>query len=212
MWDDWNLRSPTHQRTLGHPERYDFADISQNNHQKGQAHWDNLQWALQSVNEAPRPLNNVKIYGADGGQFGSNRDGLERFWRGLIGGAASVRFHRPDAGIGLSEIAQSHLKSARMLCKEYDFASATPDSESKRLANREENEAYSSSIAPKSCVVYFPNGGSVDVALGEGMKSGRIVWLDIAKAEWSDESPFNDGPSVSLTTPDQGHWVALVGR
>lgn len=212
MWDDWNLRSPTHQRTLGRPERYDFADVSQNNHQKGQAHWDNLQWALHSVKDAPRPLNKVKIYGADRGQFGSTRDGVERFWRGLIGGAASVRFHRPDAGIGLSEIAQTHLKSARTLCGKFDFTRAAPDTESKRLTNRSDNEAYLSSIPSESSIIYFPNGGSVEVELEEGTTSGRYVWLDIDNAKWSDETPFVNVPGVSLTTPTQGHWIALISR
>ena len=47
-------------------------------------------------------LTNVKTYGADGGRFGNNQDGLERWWRHVIGGAASARFHRPDSGLGLS--------------------------------------------------------------------------------------------------------------
>ncbi len=210
MWDDWNLRSPTHQRTLDHPEQYDFADVSQNNHQKGQAHWDNLQWARHYVSPSPRPLNNVKIYGADGGQFGNARDAEERFWRGLIGGAASVRFHRPDAGIGLSDRARVHIKSARMLCDRYMFFRAEPDRASKRLSSRDENEAYLSVGRMESNVIYFPNGGSIEITLERGMTRGGVSWLNISEARWLDDTIFEGGPSVRLTTPDQGHWVALV--
>ena len=103
MWDDWNLRGAHHRRTLDHPERYNFADVSQNNHQKGQAHWDNFQWVRQYVAKSPRPLNTVKTYGADTGRFGNSQDGIERFWRHVIGGAASARF--PSARFGTGALA-----------------------------------------------------------------------------------------------------------
>ena len=57
----------------------------------------------------------MKTYGADGGRFGDNRDGLERWWRHVIGGAASARFHRPDSGLGLSEPAANSIRAARKL-------------------------------------------------------------------------------------------------
>ncbi|MEX0601106.1 MAG: hypothetical protein WD205_10705, partial [Rhodothermales bacterium] len=44
MWDAWDLRDEQHRRTLDHPDLYAFADVSQNNHNTGQEHWDNLQW------------------------------------------------------------------------------------------------------------------------------------------------------------------------
>lgn len=210
MWDDWKLHSPTHRRTLDHPERYDFADISQNNHQKGQTHWNNLQWAREYVASAPRPLNNVKIYGADGGPFGNSRDAVERFWRGLVGGAASVRFHRPDAGIGLSGEAQAHLKSARMLCDVFDFFRATPDAESERLGERGENEAYASFIGDEACVVYFPDGGSVRVQFQNGPV--RVQWLDAARSAIGEDVIIDESNPLYLTAPGGGHWMAIVRR
>ena len=45
----------------------------------------------------------------------SNQDGLERWWRHVIGEAAGARFHPPDAGIGLGEPAAASLKAARKL-------------------------------------------------------------------------------------------------
>jgi hypothetical protein len=79
MWDAWDLKADEHRRTFDHPERYDFCDVSQNNQKKGQEHWDNFQWVRSRIAAKPRPLNTVKTYGADGGRFGNNRDGLERF-------------------------------------------------------------------------------------------------------------------------------------
>ena len=113
MWDAWDLKGVEHLRTLDHPERYQFADVSQNNQKKGQQHWDNFQWARARVAKQAPPLNTVKTYGADGGRYGNNRDGLERFWRHVIGGAASARFHRPDSGLGLSEPAVAALGAAQ---------------------------------------------------------------------------------------------------
>ena len=43
MWDPWDLANKMHSATFDHPETYSFVDISQNNHQKGQQHWDNAQ-------------------------------------------------------------------------------------------------------------------------------------------------------------------------
>ncbi|MCB1128789.1 MAG: hypothetical protein KDM81_19995, partial [Verrucomicrobiae bacterium] len=93
MWDNWDLKSDEHRRTFDHPELYDFVDVSQNNHQKGQVHWDNFQWVRRYLAQQPRPINTVKTYGADGNKFGhTDQDGLERVWRHVLGGAAAVRF------------------------------------------------------------------------------------------------------------------------
>ncbi len=54
MWDDWNLQGPHHRRTLDHPERYGFVDVSQNNHNRGQKHWDNFQWVCSRIAAHPR--------------------------------------------------------------------------------------------------------------------------------------------------------------
>ena len=64
MWDAWDLKAEEHRRTFDHPERYGFVDISQNNHQKGETHWRNFQWARERLSRQPRPINTVKTYGA----------------------------------------------------------------------------------------------------------------------------------------------------
>lgn len=102
MWDPWDLDHEMHSHTFDHPETYDFVDVSQNNHNSGQKHWDNAQRQRSRIltSNVVRPMNNVKIYGADGRRFGSSLDGKERFWRNIFGGMASVRFHRPSSGLG----------------------------------------------------------------------------------------------------------------
>jgi hypothetical protein len=67
MWDHWDLKTEQHKRTFDHPERYVFCDVSQNNQQKGQVHWDNFQWVRNYLESSPRPLNTVKTYGSDTG-------------------------------------------------------------------------------------------------------------------------------------------------
>jgi len=140
MWDDWDVKAEPHRRTLDHPERYDFVDISQNNQKKGQEHWDNLQWARRYVAGKPRPLNTTKTYGADGGRHGNTRDGLERWWRHVIGGTASARFHRPSSGLGLSELSIASVKAARKvesLVKLWDVEPADD-----LLLGSRDNDAY----------------------------------------------------------------------
>lgn len=55
MWDPWNLADPMHRNTFDHPELYSFIDISQNNHQTGQTHWDNAQTQRQRIADQLSP-------------------------------------------------------------------------------------------------------------------------------------------------------------
>ncbi len=211
MWDPWDLSDEKHKATFDHPETYSFCDISQNNHQKRQRHWDNAQ-KIRAQLSPIRPINNIKIYGADSGRFGSTRDGLERFWRNVFGGFASARFHRPNSGVGLSEIAQAHLKSMRTITDEMDIFMCKPHND--LLSNREENEAYTTANPGKEYAVYFPKGGSVDLNLSAGKstdtKTVSIRWLNIRKSEWKkqEEIPFSD--SITLTAPTEAHWAVLI--
>ncbi|RKU28355.1 hypothetical protein C6497_09040 [Candidatus Poribacteria bacterium] len=211
MWDPWDLSDEKHKATFDHPETYSFCDISQNNHQKRQRHWDNAQKIRANLNPI-RPINNIKIYGADGGRFGSTRDGLERFWRNIFGGFASARFHRPDSGVGLSEIAQAHLKSMRMITDEMDVFTCEPQNQ--LLSNREDNEAYVIANPGKEYAVYFPKGGSVDLNLNvkdeKDAKTVRLRWININKSEWKLEKKMSFKDSITLTQPTDSHWAVLV--
>lgn len=212
MWDAWDLKHEQHLNTLDHPELYDFADISQNNHNKGQEHWDNLHWVRRHTESQARPLNHVKIYGADTGRYGTDRDGIERFWRSLLGGAASIRFHRPYSGLGLSGQAQSCLRSARMLTDRMDFFQAKPDVESRRLDEREPNEAYLSYIQGEHYAVYFPDGGSVKLDLREFPGAYQVHWLHILESRWLELEMVKGGDWLELIAPGEGHWVAAINK
>ena len=133
MWDPWDLSHPMHRRTFDHPELYSFVDISQNNHQTGQAHWDNAQQQRQRLAASPRPMNNVKMYGGlvHGGGY---EEGLRKLWRNVLGGMASARYHRPGEwtsdgplyGAGLSSEAQAYLRSVREIMDELGWPDIEP--------------------------------------------------------------------------------------
>lgn len=209
MWDPWDLSDEKHKATFDHPETYSFCDISQNNHQKRQRHWDNAQ-KIRAKLSPIRPINNIKIYGADGGRFGSTQDGLERFWRNIFGGFASARFHRPDSGVGLNKTAQAHIKSMRTITDEMDIFTCEPHNA--LLSNRADNGAYTIANPGREYAVYFPNGGSVAINLS-AMKNAKMLtvrWLNIAKSEWAqaEEIPFSD--SITLSAPTKTHWAVLI--
>lgn len=209
MWDDWNLRGAHHRRTLDHPERYAFVDVSQNNHQKGQTHWDNFQWVRRYLSDSPRPINTVKTYGADGNKFGhTSQDGIERFWRHLIGGAASARFHRPPSGLGLSEPAVASLGAARKLESLVKLWNVDPAGE--RLGRREANEAYLAADPGEACVIYFPRGGEVDLDLSDFSGTARLRWIHIDTGQWGGQESLRAGSAVTVQAPDEGNWVGVI--
>ncbi|GMV98202.1 MAG: hypothetical protein AMXMBFR83_25540 [Phycisphaerae bacterium] len=208
MWDAWDLKADEHKRTLDHPERYDFADVSQNNQKKGQEHWDNFQWAHARVAGHPRPLNTTKTYGADGGRFGNTRDGIERFWRHVIGGAASARFHRPDSGLGLSPPAVASIKAARKLeslIKLWDVQAANG-----LLGDRAPNEAYLAARPGRAYALYFTDGGSVSLDLKNAPGRFEARWIDIATGDWGRRETLDGGGIVTVNAPAKGHWVAAI--
>ena len=162
----------------------------------------------------PRPLNSTNIYGA---QTHADRDqrgvddvhATQCFWRNLIGGFASSRFHRPPSGLGLSPQAQAHIRSGRMLSETFDFFNAEPDADGAQLHERADNETYLSRVPGRQYAVYFTDGGSVGLDLTEEPGRFRVRWLDIGTNAWTSDTETNGGTLVQLTAPEQGPWVAL---
>jgi hypothetical protein len=208
MWDPWELDHAMHSATFDHPEGYTFVDISQNNHQKGQKHYDNALRRRLSIRKNPRPMTNVKIYGADGGRFGDTRDGVERFWRNIFGGHAAVRFHRPDSGIGLSPLAQRMIRSAREVTGAFDVFSSEPRPE--LLGDRDANEAYCLANAGRQYAVYFPRAGDVTLNT-KGARGKRVVrWYAIDQGRWRAPEHVPAEGALRLNTPGDGQWAAIV--
>ena len=208
MWDAWDLAHEMHGATFDHPETYSFVDISQNNHQKGRAHWDNAQKQRARIADHVRPLNNTKIYGADTGRFGSSRDGMERFWRNIFGALASARFHRPDSGLGLGKEAQANIRSMRMLTDRMDVFACEPHND--LLADRESNEAYCLANPGREYAVYFTNGGQVSLDVRALTGPVTVRWLDIMKSQWHEPRRAGGRNKLKLQCPSKRYWAVLV--
>ncbi len=231
MWDNWDptegqvegvrrQEDVTHpflgrskvSNTINAPELYDFLDISNNNAQNGEVHYQSGLFVRKWVEETGiiRPINNVKIYGGTIYEewtkdwAGSFKDGEERFWRNLFAGHASVRFHRPPYGIGLNHVAQNHIRSMRMLTDSMDLFHHVPSTH--LLYEREPNEAFCLSIPGREYVFYFPGQGSVYVELPPGKHS--IRWLHIRSSTWRNPIELKD--PLLISTPDNDQWAAFM--
>ena len=218
MWDNWDVRHETHRPTLDDPVLYTFVDISQNSQTPGEPNWDHAQWVRQYLAAHPRPLNSTKIYGADTCQWTergiTQAHATGTFWRNLIGGFASSRFHRPPSGLGLSDTAQTHLRSARMLAAVFDFFHAEPDVEHALLGERQENEAYLTRVPGQQYAVYFTDGGYVELDLSVEAAVGdfRLRWLQIDACRWLEAETVSGKDIADLPAPGSGSWVAVLTR
>lgn len=211
MWDPWDLDHVAHRSTIDHPETYDFVDISQNNHNKGQVHWDNGLNQIQRIHlsEHPRPVNNVKVYGANGNKFGHNhQDAVERFVRNVLLGAASTRFHRPPSGLGLSDTAQTVIACMRKLVNRYDHYSA--EACGHLLQSRAENEAYLRAVPGNTYVLYFPNGGEVKLDLSALGEQADIQWVQLLKNQWKETEAILTHTETGISAPGEENWIAII--
>jgi len=214
MWDAHNLLADEHKATFDHPEIYDFVDVSQNNHQVGKVHWDNPLAVRQYIIDSGhiRPMNTVKIYGANTGRYGTTRDAQERFWRNILVGMAGTRFHRPPAGLGLGDIPQAHIQSMRMALTEHDIFKSEPRLD--LIGERSVNEAYCSAHVGESYLVFFPDGGNVSLDVSAmGDQPLTIQWLDIRNCMWAEDEVdiLSQDGKIRLITPDEeGYWAAVV--
>ncbi|MEX0324029.1 MAG: hypothetical protein AB3N63_17860 [Puniceicoccaceae bacterium] len=209
MWDPHDLNHISHRESFDHPETYDFVEISQNNHKKGQQHWDNglMQLARLDNPHLRRPVNNVKTYGSDSGRHGhGSQNGKESFIRNIFFGSASTRFHRPPSGQGISDEAMNVIQSTRMITDSIDFFSSTVANS--LLQEREDNEAYCRSIRDNEAIVFFTDGGEVQLMVEPGMYS--IRWLDISQSRWGSNSTAAATSNLTLKPPADGMWFALI--
>ena len=190
---------------------YTFVDISQNNFQWDDTHWERIEYIRDFLKDSPRPITNVKVYGSDDAPgsvsfWGDTDQAVQRYWRNILGGCASARFHRPRWGIGLNDIAYNNLSSMRMITDEMNFFNYIPSNH--LISDREPNEAYCMAFAGKEYVIYFPAAGSVHLAAAPG--SYDIKWLRINNSKWQ-ESYDLELPGM-IDTPDDDHWAVLIKR
>jgi len=210
MYWEIDLKKEQQRASLDHPEIYSFFEASQNSAKMGQENWDNLQFAYDYLAKKPRPINHVKIYGADTSTWKGSTDShaTECFWRNIIGGSASSRFHRPPYGLGLSSKAQAHIKSLRMLTNEMDIFTCAPHND--LLSDRKPNEAYCLANPGKEYAVYFPDGGEVTLDTESLKKPVTVRWLDIMKCRWADAERIEAKSKLTLRCPSRGYWAVLI--
>jgi hypothetical protein len=213
MWDAHDILDPMHQRTWKHPGRFAYCDISQVNHQHSAVHGNQILQFREEILATGhrRPLNMVKIYGADTGNYGTARDGQERFWRAVFCGVAAVRFHRPPSGLGLGSTARAHIRSLRLFTDALGIFTCSPAPE--RLPGNSPNEAWCLADPGRTWAVFFPNGGTVSLDVSETAHSELSArWMRIRESIWLDPFPLAvDRGRVYLTTPEpEGCWAILV--
>ncbi len=212
MWDAWDLREAQHRATYEHPEFFSYTDVSQNNWQNGQTHYDRLMWYRQNLAKqkgGTRPMNNVKVYSRQGGGLPNSVPiTLDRWWQNIFAGCASTRFHRPPGGIGLDQEAQKHIHAARQFFSSFDVFRSEPRPD--LLGERGENEAYCLAVPGRAYALYFPTGGEVLLDVG---KKGRVTvrWFDFATAKFLENPQHADGPRARIKTPGtERMWLAIV--
>ena len=210
MQDNHDVTEEPVQRVM-ESDLYTFVDISQNNFQKGETHWQRIGYIRDFLGDAPRPVTNVKIYGADEAPlpvdfWGETDDAVERFWRNIIGGCASARFHRPPWGIGLGNIAAANLKSLRMVTDSMDFFNHVPSNH--LLGDRSYNEAYCMALKGREYMLFFPAAGSVYLDASPG--SYELLWLRTELATWQE--PYIINLPGMVETPDDDHWAVLIRK
>ena len=202
MWDPWDLEHISHRESFDHPEIYSYVEISQNNHRVGQKQWDNGLRQVEKLRKAGnlRPVNNIKTYGSDVGQYGGGtQNGIQSFIRSTLFGSAAVRFHRPPSGLGLSDTAQTVIRSIRSATDRIDFFNAEPHND--LLSQREENEAYCRAVPGKDYLVYFPESGEVELDTGAGKLGFEVGMLEIMTGEWRKVEPEVREGKITLRSP-----------
>ena len=189
---------------------YNFVDIANHNAQDGQVHYNTGYWTWKTIKKSGkiRPINNVKIYGADVSQLwsGSVKEGQQRFWRNIFAGHASARFHRPSAGIGLNDLAQANIKSMRTLTDEVDLFSMAPSN--RLLGDRAANEAYCLANDQGEYLVYFPDGGVVKLNIPEGKYLVKGLLID--KTFWMEPKQI-EYPGVFVAPHDEA-WAFVIKK
>ena len=209
MWDDWNLRAERHRQTFDHVELYDFVDVSQNNHNSGRKHWDNFLYVKNYLSIHPRPINTTKTYGATGNKFGHNdQDAIERFWRHVLAGAASARFHRPDSGLGINDKAFACIRSVRMVESKVPFWDLKPSMD--LIESTHENDAYAAAKENQSMIIFFTGKHEIEIDLSGFSNILKLSWINVDRGSMHSELKIHSAKNSKLIPPGNGNWIALM--
>lgn len=215
MWDDWDVKSEMHKRTINNPDRYSYIDISQNSQTPGYDNWENAQYVFNYISKNPRPVNSTKIYGSD--EEGSwkargisEEHAVNTFFRNLTGGFASSRFHRPIHGLGLNQTSINCLKTVREIETIVKFWEITPRMD--LLTENEKGEAYISAKEGEYYLIYFSNKGNVKLDLSKQKGRFTVRWIDVKNAEWIGQEEIKAGDMIDLKAKSKNGCFAVLQK
>ena len=213
MRRDNNIHTGDHVYLQNHPELFTFLDISQNNggsdwDRPEQRHWDPIIKVRNYIADNPRPMNNTKIYGSGESSRGGEKQAIQKFWRSIFATCASVRFHRPPAGLGLCGSAQIQIKSMSMFIDEIDIFSCHPRND--LLQERQPNEAYCLAKPGEIYAIYFTDGGEVKLNSSQFESDATIKWLDIQNSKWIEPEKPRGKDMINIKAPGLNGWIAVV--
>ncbi len=214
MWDNWDVKTKVHKRTFDNPDRYGFIDISQNTQLAGHSNWENAQYVFNYISNNPRPVNSTKIYGSDSGPWlnrGINTDhAVPTFFRNIIGGYASSRFHRPPHGLGLSETSIHCMKTIREIETIVKFWEISPRMD--LLTENDKEEAYIAAKEGKYYLIYFTNKGNVKLDLREQKGKYKVNWIDIKNANWIEKEVIKAGSLIDIKAISKNGCIAVFEK
>jgi hypothetical protein len=200
MWGSHDMKSDQHKQSFDHPEMYTYIDMSQNAGQVGYENWEGIRYVIDYISDDPRPVNHVKIYGRDSFDWMnrgmSSATGVETFFRNIIGGLASSRFHRPPYGMGLDRMTMNCIRTIRKIEETVKMWDIDPRMD--LLHDNGENLAYLAAKEGESYVVYFTGQGSVSLDLIGQNDTFTVKWIDIENTDWSRTGEIKGGRMVKL--------------
>ena len=80
------------------------------------------------------------------------------------------------------------------------------------LSNRAEDEAYLAADPGKAYVLYFTDGGAVDLDLKSHPDKFDLRWVNISTGEWGPRATLTGGKDTPVKAPGKGGWVATIVR
>ncbi|MCD6510495.1 MAG: hypothetical protein J7L11_08940 [Thermoprotei archaeon] len=211
MWDPWDLTHELHSVTYKHPELFTYTEVSQNNWQRGRTHYERLLWFREIIKKhnGPRPMNNVKIYGAPMPRQPAIPElNLDRFWKCIFAGCASARFHRPPTGIGLSEEAQKAIRASRVFTSSFDIFHCEPRPD---LVKNLGCEVYCLARPSEVYALYFPRGGKTELKV-EGYSGGlKVRWFNPERATFTAQETLQATKDiVEIRAPSERTWLVII--
>jgi len=204
------------------PGSYTFLDISQNNANKNtvEKHWQNILLVYDRTKNHPRPINNVKVYGADEYPPRSNyqkrvyrrwgtQSGIRSFVMNVLGGCASTRFHRNESnGIGLTEPARNCIKAIRKLESLIAVWEVNPGDSS--LSAHNAAGVFLAAKPGERYAIYFVDGGSAVWNPPGDRSSYKLKWISVDTGQWGKEDSIPTGRRATVSAPGKGGWIAAI--